>query len=64
MDPRLLSTIEAAKVLGVSIHTLNNWKSQRRITFYRIGGRTMFDPADLEAVIQNGRVEAKSCGRN
>ena len=54
----LLSVKEAARVLGISKHTLYAWSSKRRIPFIKIGDRTMFDPADLDEFIDNGRVKS------
>lgn len=50
---RLLSTAEAAEFLGVSCGFLN----KRRMTpggppFVKIGGRVLYDPADLTAWVQ------------
>ena len=40
MPNKLLSVSEAAEMLGLSKHTLNQWKSQGRIPFIKLGRRT------------------------
>jgi hypothetical protein len=60
MEPpiTLLTQAEAAKILSCTIRTLASWRS-RGIgpAFYRIAGsRIRYDPADLEAFIQESRV--------
>lgn len=59
MPNKLLSVSEAAEMLGLSKHTLNQWKSQGRIPFIKLGRRTLFDPDDLEAFIADRRVKPK-----
>jgi excisionase family DNA binding protein len=56
---KLLSVTEAAQVLGLSPHTINSWVSQRRITFVKIGSRTMFDREDLSALIQANKIQPR-----
>jgi excisionase family DNA binding protein len=58
MLEKLLSVSEAAEVLGVCPGTINNWKHQRRITFVRVGRRTLFRQEDLADLVMRGRVEA------
>jgi excisionase family DNA binding protein len=60
---KLLSVPEAAQRLGLSRHTINSWVSQRRIAFVKIGRRTMFDPADLSALIQSNRTQPRLRGK-
>ena len=38
---QLLNLKEAAQMLRVSTHTLNNWRSQRRIPFVKVGRRAL-----------------------
>ncbi len=56
---RLLSVPEAAEMLGLSRHTLNQWVSQGRIPHVKLGRRTLFEPNDLEELIENNRVKPK-----
>jgi excisionase family DNA binding protein len=52
------SVDEAAVELGVSKFTVRRWIVDRKITFYRVGGRIVFDQKDLDAMLARGRVEA------
>ena len=53
----LLTVAEAAKRLGFSQQTLRNWISQRRISYVKIGRRTLFNPKDLDNLIQSCTIE-------
>ena len=46
-DDQLITTEEAAKILGVSKVTLHNWKLKGKIKYYRIGTRIRFKRQDL-----------------
>ena len=54
----LLSPVEGARVLNISIHTMRQWLSQRRIPFYKCGRLTRLKREDVEAFIDAGRREA------
>jgi excisionase family DNA binding protein len=56
---KLLSITEAAERLGVSRHTLNGWVSKRKISFIKLGRRTLFNPSDLEKLIKANTVEPR-----
>lgn len=43
-----LNVEHAAKLLGLSIHTLYSYIRYRRIPFRKIGSRVLFDPDELE----------------
>ena len=45
----LLSKAELSDYLGISPRTLHNWMTARRIPFFRLGGRILFD---LDKVMQ------------
>jgi excisionase family DNA binding protein len=55
----LISTKEAAAMLGVSPLTLESWKARKYIPFVRLGRRTLYDPHDLEAWIEKNKVKAR-----
>lgn len=55
LSRRLISVKEAAKMLGISIHTLYSWVSQRKIPFVKCGRRTEFDIKDLDAWIEKNK---------
>ena len=47
---------QAAKALGLSVHTLYSWVSQgNRIPYVKLGNRTMFDPVDLQKWIDSNK---------
>ncbi|SFE98711.1 helix-turn-helix domain-containing protein [Sunxiuqinia elliptica] len=43
-----LSRIETAKILKVSLPTLNEWTKQGIISAYRIGNRILYKPDEIE----------------
>ena len=55
---RLLTLAEAAERLGTSVRFIRRLIAERRIAFVRVGRHVRIDPADLEAFIAAGRVEA------
>ena len=60
MDNKLLTVEEAAERLGTSVRFLRRLIAERRIAFVRVGRHVRIDPADLEAFIAAGRVEANA----
>lgn len=50
---------QAAEALGLSVHTLYSWVSMRRIKFVKMGKRTMFDPEDIRAWINENKTQAE-----
>jgi excisionase family DNA binding protein len=46
----------AAGAMGLSVHTLYSWISQRRIAYVKAGRRVMFDPRDIQAWIEANKV--------
>ena len=55
----LISTKEAAAMLGVSPLTLEVWRARKYIPFIRLGRRTLFDPRDLAAWVEKNKVQAR-----
>lgn len=55
---RRLSRSEAAQYLGLCPGTLARWavEGRYRLPYYRIGNRTMYDVADLDALLGRHRV--------
>jgi excisionase family DNA binding protein len=53
-----LTTAEAADYLGVSQRFIRRLVQERRIPFYRLGKLVRFDQRDLDAFLDNGRIEA------
>ena len=54
---QMFSTVEAAKVLGVSPWTIRQWSSMRKLPHYKVGRLTKFKMSDLVAFIEAGKVE-------
>lgn len=53
----LVDQREAARYLGVKVHTLENWRYLGKgPRFYRVGQLVKYDQADLDAWL-DGRVE-------
>jgi excisionase family DNA binding protein len=57
---KLLTVEEAAERLGTSVRFLRRLIAERRIAFVRVGRHVRIDPADLDAFIAAGRVEANA----
>jgi excisionase family DNA binding protein len=60
VDNKLLTVEEAAERLGTSVRFARRLIAERRIAFVRVGRHVRIDPADLEAFIAAGRVEANA----
>src|SRR5262245_31965047 len=59
MQP-LLSVPQTAELLGIKVWTLQQWLSQRRIAFVKVGRLTKLRPEDIAAFIERNRREAVS----
>jgi excisionase family DNA binding protein len=55
-----LTVPAAARLLGLSRHTVRAWLRDRRLPFYRVGRRVVINRADVEAFLLRHRVEAAS----
>jgi excisionase family DNA binding protein len=53
----LLTIDEAATRLAVTPRFVRRLVAERRIAFHRVGKFIRFDPADVDALIREGRVE-------
>jgi len=53
----LLSIAETSETLGISVSTLYRLTSKRQIPFCKIGSRVVFQPAQLEAWIQEHAIQ-------
>lgn len=60
--PALLSTPEAAKVLAVTPHTLEVWRTtgRHRIPYIKIGRLVRYRPADLDAWLTARTVDGEA----
>lgn len=57
-QPRLLDIETAAEYVSVTLPFMRRMVRERRITFHKIGRYVRFDPEDLDAFIDAGRVPA------
>jgi excisionase family DNA binding protein len=60
--PQILTTEQAAKLLGVRPQTLMNWRSTRRqrVPFIRVGRAVRYRRADVEAWLTKRTEDADS----
>lgn len=54
---QLLTRDETAKLLRISNSTLDRIKKQRKIPFYKIEGKILFNKDELFSYVENSRVE-------
>ena len=54
----------AASALGVSVDTLRRWERQGRVTFDRVDGRRVIDPAELQRLLRERSASGQSSARN
>jgi len=59
---QLMTIQEAALYLGLSVHTLYAWTSQRKIPFVKLGNRVRFDVEQLNRWIDKNRVSVVGDG--
>ncbi|RJR43639.1 MAG: DNA-binding protein [Deltaproteobacteria bacterium] len=53
---KLISAEKLAENLPISPKTLYNWAKLREIPHYRLGGRVLFDPEEVETWLQSHKV--------
>ncbi|PYS12209.1 MAG: DNA-binding protein [Acidobacteria bacterium] len=55
---------EAAEQLGLSPKTIRDWIWQRKIEFFRVGGRAIrIRQAEIDRLLDEGRVPARPASR-
>jgi len=54
---RLISVKELSGVLGLSVHTLYCWVSQRRIPYVKCGRLTRFNMSEIERWLEDNSVK-------
>ena len=62
-EPRLsglMNVRETAAYLGISTHTVYEWKSTRTLAFVKLGRKLMFRKSDLDAFIERSFVPAQN----
>ena len=60
MESSLLDVDEAAERLGVPPRFVRRLVAERRIAFCKIGRYVRFEPSEVEAFIESGRVDPVS----
>ncbi len=60
--PQFLTVKAAAKWLCIDVNTLRAWLAQRRIKHYRLGRKIVFKEEDLEAYVEQNRVDPIQVG--
>jgi len=58
-QPEWIAGVEAAAMLGIKPGTLRLWVMNKKIPSYKIGGKRLFDKADIVAFIEKSRIEAE-----
>jgi excisionase family DNA binding protein len=53
--PKFLTVDEAATLLKVKRQTIYKWICEKRIPSFAVGGRTLFDEAELVDWVRSGR---------
>lgn len=56
--PELLTIIEVARLLRISVAGVRRLQSARQLPFHKIGGSVRFDKRDVIAFLMGQRVEA------
>lgn len=57
--PNLLTPIQVAKILGVSVETLNVWRATKRykLPYTKIGNLVRYRSTDIQAFIEERTVD-------
>jgi excisionase family DNA binding protein len=59
---KYLTRVEAAKLLQISLPTLNDYTKRGIISSYRIGANVRYKPSDLENALQERNYSTKRKG--
>jgi excisionase family DNA binding protein len=51
----LMDTNDVARALRVSPHTVRRWGSEGKLKRIKLGTRTLFDPADVAAFVEQAK---------
>lgn len=54
----MFTSVEAAKLLGISISTMRRLQQGRRVPFFKVGRCVRYSRHDLEAYLSKHRIEA------
>lgn len=53
---------EAARVLGISVHTIRAWVAQRRIGYLKLGRSVRIPQAEIDRILREAAVPAAARG--
>ena len=59
MAQRYLSPQELAEYLGLSVQTIYEWTSQKKIPYIKLGRLVKFDITEIDVWIKSHKVEPK-----
>lgn len=59
-DGRVVDVNGAATYMGVSVSLIRRLVAERRIVFYKLGGRVMFRTTDLDQFIEDGKRDPRA----
>jgi excisionase family DNA binding protein len=57
---KLLNVCEAARVLGLSAHTIRAWTASGRMPLVKLGKRTLFDEDELQRWVRERSLPARA----
>ncbi len=58
---QFLTTEDVAELMGLSVETLAQWRSQRRgIPYLKIGRAVRYDPTDVQVYLEGCRVSVSA----
>jgi excisionase family DNA binding protein len=58
MEQQRVDVSDSARFLGVKETTIRAWVAQKRLPYYKLGRRVLFDIKDLQKFVEACRVEA------
>ena len=64
MEEIAIGIREAARAVGLSVWTLRSWIRQGKLRCVRLGRRVLIEPAELQRLIEQGRIGGDRNGSN
>ena len=57
-ENNLMTRVEAAKYLGLTVHTLAAWATETplRLPMIKMGSRVMYKKSDLDSFVESSRI--------
>lgn len=56
----LMSVEDVARALSVSPYSVRRWTAQRRLARVKLGGRTLYDPAEVKRFIDDAKAATQA----